>query len=81
MLGKLVTALALWAGCCLTSNADPTGARGVDVNGVLYEVDFRDGSRVDLFSGCDSLADFTFTTSALLLSGLVALASAQRRRN
>jgi len=73
MHGKLMSALALWIGCCLPASAAPTllttngiltGARGVDVNGVLYDVDFRDGTCVELFSGCDSVADFTFTTAA-----------------
>jgi hypothetical protein len=39
------------------------GATGVDVNGTLYDVQFRDGTCVEIFSGCDSLADFTFTTA------------------
>lgn len=40
------------------------GAQGVDVNGTLYDVSFRDGSCVDLYGGCDALSDFTFTTAA-----------------
>jgi hypothetical protein len=40
-----------------------TGARGVSVNGELYDVEFRDGTCIELFSGCDSLSDFTFTDS------------------
>ena len=42
-----------------------TGARNVDVGGILYHVDFRDGTCVGLFSGCDTpVTDFAFTTSA-----------------
>jgi hypothetical protein len=37
-----------------------TGARGVNVAGTLYDVEFVDGTCVALFSGCDSLADITF---------------------
>ena len=45
-------------------------ASGVDVGGSLYDVEFLDGSCVDLFTGCDDLSDFTFTdyTSATLAS-------------
>lgn len=38
-----------------------TGARAVDVDGTLYDVDFRDGTCIELFSGCDDNADFPFT--------------------
>jgi hypothetical protein len=41
-----------------------TGARNVNVNGTLYDVTFADGSCVDLFGGCTSSSDFTFTTFA-----------------
>ncbi|MDH3729282.1 MAG: PEP-CTERM sorting domain-containing protein [Myxococcales bacterium] len=36
------------------------GASGVDVVGTLYDVEFRDGTCIALFSGCNSAADFTF---------------------
>jgi hypothetical protein len=39
-----------------------TGATGVDVGGTLYDVAFVDGSCITLFSGCDSVTDFAFTT-------------------
>lgn len=38
-----------------------TGARGVDVGGSFYNVDFRDGSCISLFAGCDP-ASFLFVT-------------------
>ena len=41
-----------------------TGADGVDVGGTLYDVRFVDGTCIALFSGCDSVADFPFATSA-----------------
>jgi hypothetical protein len=41
-----------------------TGARNVDVGGVLYDVDFRDGACFLLFSGCDQIADFPFLGDA-----------------
>lgn len=38
------------------------GATGVEVDGVLYDVEFVDnGSCVTLFSGCDEVSDFFFT--------------------
>ena len=38
------------------------GADDVLVNGSLYDVIFRDGTCVLLFSGCDEASDFTFQT-------------------
>jgi hypothetical protein len=38
-----------------------TGATGVLINGVLYDVTFADGTCAALFNGCDSTSDFTFT--------------------
>ena len=46
------------------TNGILTGARDVLVDGVLYDVDFRDGSCIALFSGCDSVSDFVFQTQA-----------------
>jgi hypothetical protein len=37
-----------------------TGATGVNVGGTLYNVSFQDGTCAELFSGCDSGADFLF---------------------
>lgn len=39
-----------------------TGALGVDVSGMLYDVTFQDGSCQSVFSGCDQLPDLNFTT-------------------
>lgn len=48
-----------------TLNVSPDGqlrgASGINVNGTLYDVQFVDGSCIDLFGGCDNAADdFTF---------------------
>lgn len=40
-----------------------TGATGVSVGGVLYDVSFVDGSCESLYSGCDSASDLPFSTS------------------
>ncbi len=49
------------------------GAEGVDVGGVLYDVDFLDGTCVALFSGCDASDDFTFSTDVAALAASTAL--------
>lgn len=40
------------------------GASGVDVGGTIYDVEFLDGSCVDIFDGCAAVSDFDFTTEA-----------------
>lgn len=40
------------------------GATGVIVDGVSYNVAFRDGTCIDLFNGCDMSTVFTFDTQA-----------------
>ena len=40
------------------------GASGVDVGGTLYDVEFVDGTCIDLFTGCDDVSDFTFPNAA-----------------
>ncbi len=44
-----------------TSGGILTGASGVNVNGTLYDVAFREGTCADLFSGCDQNSDFIFS--------------------
>ena len=41
-----------------------TGATGVNISGVLYDVEFVEGTCVALFTGCDDAGDFLFTTQA-----------------
>jgi hypothetical protein len=45
----------------IDSQGQLTGATGVVVNSVAYDVEFIDGTCADLFSGCDSLTDFPFS--------------------
>jgi hypothetical protein len=40
------------------------GASGVDVGGTFYDVQFLDGTCIDLFNGCDDDSDFTFNLLA-----------------
>ncbi|WP_282610435.1 PEP-CTERM sorting domain-containing protein [Pelagibius sp. Alg239-R121] len=49
----------------IVENGQLLGANNVDVNGTLFDVRFRDGSCITLFSGCDNATeDFAFTDSA-----------------
>ena len=82
MYRELVKFIAAWFICFGTEHAVPTlqitdgiltGARGVDVNGVLYDVDFLDGTCTALFSGCDSLQDFPFDTASEVTAASQAL--------
>lgn len=41
-------------------NDNLIGATGVDVNGALYDVEFLDGTCIDLFDGCTDVTDFVF---------------------
>ena len=44
------------------------GASGVDVDGTLYNVTFRDGTCEDLFHGCNATEDFPFSAPIALLA-------------
>jgi hypothetical protein len=50
-----------------------TGARNVDVQGTLYDVDFRDGTCIALFGGCDAASDFAFQSAAAAVAASQAL--------
>ena len=41
------------------------GARNVDVDGTLYDVEFVEGTCVAVFDGCDDESDFDFSTRTL----------------
>lgn len=40
------------------------GASDVDVNGVLYDVSFQDGTAIDLYGGADANSDFPFNNAS-----------------
>lgn len=42
------------------------GAKNVSVDGTLYDVEFLDGSCIELFDGCDEVSDFTFQTTRMV---------------
>lgn len=57
-------------------NGELFGASGVDVNGVLYNVAFLDGTAIELYDGADENSDFPFTNlSDLNDSSLIVAAS------
>jgi len=45
----------------IVDNGALMGATGIDVDGVLYDVQFIDGTCDALYSGCDSISDFPFS--------------------
>lgn len=49
------------------------GASDVLVDGDLYDVEFLDGTCIDLFTGCDEASDFTFQAEAAALLASQAL--------
>ncbi len=63
------------ASLVVNSNNIVTGASGVSVNGILYDVAIGDGTCVSLFNGCDQPADFPFTSSSETSDALNALFS------
>jgi hypothetical protein len=48
----------------VVSGRELLGATGVNVGGIVYDVEIVEGTCVDLWDGCDDLSDFTFTTLA-----------------
>jgi hypothetical protein len=49
------------------------GASDVLVDGSLYDVQFHDGTCIDLYNGCDEASDFTFQTATAAFSATIAL--------
>ena len=49
------------------------GATDVNVLGTLYDVEFVDGSCIEVFHGCDEVTDFTFTTQSSAMAAAQAL--------
>lgn len=54
-------------------SGDLYGALGVNVGGVLYNVEFVDGSCFGLYGGCDDISDFPFANSTTALAASQAL--------
>ena len=59
------------AATLVVQNGALMGATDVNVNGVLYDVQFLSGSCIDLYSGCDENTDFPFTNPDNLNDGVL----------
>lgn len=57
-------------------NGRLVGATDVRVNGTLYDVVFKNGTCIALFSGCDGLEDFVFADQIGATNAAVALRNA-----
>jgi hypothetical protein len=57
----------------VSGSGELTGATNVTVDGALYNVTFADGTCADVFSGCDELSDFAFTSADSALAAIDAL--------
>ena len=70
LLASLAFASNAYAATLNVVGGQLMGASNVLVGGSLYDVQFLDGSCIDLYNGCDDVSDFTFQTeaSALLAS-------------
>lgn len=60
----LITSFNVHAADLTVNGGQLMGATGVEVNGNLYDVEFLDGSCIDIYGGCDSVSDFTFSTAS-----------------
>lgn len=60
-LVALTTSVASAAVVHIVEEGKLTGANGVVIRGVSYDVRFLDGTCVALFGGCDQASDFLFT--------------------
>ena len=73
VVGMLIASGSSAATLIVNGSGQLTGATGVDVNGTLYDVGFVDGTCSAVFSGCDDIGDFQFTSSANASAAAVAL--------
>ena len=53
------------------------GAAGVDVNDILYDVAFRDGTCIELYGGADENTDFPFTNLSNINDNSLAIVANQ----
>ncbi|MBJ20916.1 MAG: hypothetical protein CL933_16030 [Deltaproteobacteria bacterium] len=70
LLISTLTASSAFAATLNVVGGQLMGASNVLVGGSLYDVQFLDGTCIDLYNGCDEVSDFTFQTqtSAILAS-------------
>ncbi len=71
----LIYSTASYSALLNVNNGILLGASDVDVNGVLYDVSFIDGTCAELFSGCDQNTDFPFANPLDLDDGTLGTAA------
>ncbi len=59
-MGMLVSPIVSTAATLIVAGGEIIGATGVVVGDNGYDVEFVDGSCIELFNGCDDVSDFTF---------------------
>ncbi len=64
LLLSTLTASSAFAATLNVVGGQLMGASNVLVDGNLYDVQFLDGTCIDLYNGCDDVSDFTFQTEA-----------------
>lgn len=63
LLGLIMAPLVAGAATLqVNTSGQLTGALGVKVNGVFYDVEFKEGTCASVFSGCSSQSDLDFTS-------------------
>jgi len=65
ILSIAVYSQSLWSATLNVLGGELVGASGVVVDGETYDVEFLDGTCVDVFNGCDEASDFVFQTALL----------------
>ena len=55
---------AAHAAAPVVSAGELLGATGVNVDGTVYDIQFVEGSCIDVYDGCDDVSDFPFATLA-----------------
>lgn len=73
LLGSLAFVQANAAVVPVVESGKLIGATGILVGGVSFDVRFRDGSCVSVFSGCNEVSDFTFTNISSAMQASAAL--------
>ena len=61
VLFLMIYSASSYGATLIVENGALMGATGVNVDGVLYDVQFIDGTCDALYSGCDSISDFPFS--------------------
>ena len=61
VISLMIYSASSYSATLIVDNGSLMGATGVDVGGVLYDVQFIDGACDTLYNGCDDISDFPFS--------------------